>query len=222
MEANATLQELSVDASVMSALISVFFRHGRGGRRGGKLPVLAYSAPFFGGMCPSWQDARLPQAWCCPNLQYYESHWYAILPKSWVLDKERSIPLLCDYVVTLSPMCLPNSFMGWVGESHSIMTPTMLSPKVSARQVLSFPQRILKSMVHYQWLAPDFPAGAEYNHVGPNEFGLWKGNWTKTCQMQCTREEKLQNCISLQKSFCWGTQILAKLSGMKSSVDPDN
>merc|ERR1711935_1226575 len=47
-----------------------------------------------------------------------------------------------------------------------------------------------------------------------------KKDWALTCDPDWTKEDKEKKCLSFQET-AWGTDILAKLERIHSSVDPD-
>ena len=62
--------------------------------------------------------------------------------------------------------------------------------------------------------------GAEYNHIGSDEFGPLKDDHSTYCPSDLiTHAEREQMCVSVQE-HTWGTDGLAKLEAIKAKVDP--
>jgi hypothetical protein len=66
----------------------------------------------------------------------------------------------------------------------------------------------------------DFPGYIGGNHAGINTRGPLKSDWTKACPLEWTKEERDENCISLQE-IIWGTKTLKRLEAIKEIIDPN-
>jgi len=70
------------------------------------------------------------------------------------------------------------------------------------------------------WTGNSFPGGLCHNHASPDYATPLKKDWALTCDPDWTKEDKEKKCLSFQET-AWGTDILAKLERIHSSVDPD-
>jgi hypothetical protein len=133
---------------------------------------------------------------------------------------------LYEYVVR-SPFLAKSFYVlgGKTASSHDDMTSISTSQREGSFAIPTMEYSDLTAMlleqVYGNATGNDFPGGAEYNHIGPNEFGPLKDDWSKPCPMSWTRQERLQSCISIQESV-WGTTTLAKLEEIKKKVDPSH
>jgi len=70
------------------------------------------------------------------------------------------------------------------------------------------------------WSGKSFPGALCHNHVSLDFATPQKEDWALSCDPAWNKEEKEEKCLSFQET-AWGTDILAKLERIHSSVDPD-
>eukprot|EP00957_Ditylum_brightwellii_P140776 10723716-Ditylum_brightwellii.AAC.1 len=73
----------------------------------------------------------------------------------------------------------------------------------------------------YDFSGDNFPGYVRPKHAGPNTCGPLKNDWSTVCPLNMTKEERDEQCISLQEAI-WGSKTLAHLEAIKASIDPDN
>ena len=66
----------------------------------------------------------------------------------------------------------------------------------------------------------NFPSFQGSNHIGPQDMGPLKDDWTKVCPDEWTMEERDEKCVSIQETI-YGTKTLARLEAIKEAVDPN-
>ncbi|KAL3904669.1 MAG: hypothetical protein SGILL_009978, partial [Bacillariaceae sp.] len=220
-----SLQEAGVPVEVVPVMTQVFVVAGEAGDVVELNAVLLELNPPLGAGVPPGRMLDYPKPNVVPT--YYGSQWNAILPKSWLLQKEKSIPFLYDYA-TSSPLFARFFYVlgGRTATDQDQMNAVSINQRDGSFVIPMFgpeerTERLLTEIYGPVNGGEELPASAEFNHVGVNEFGPLKSDWTKPCPMALSREEKTEQCVSLQESV-WGTSNLAKLTEIKQSIDPNN
>ena len=70
------------------------------------------------------------------------------------------------------------------------------------------------------WTGDSFPGSLCHNHASLDYPTPLKEDWALTCDPDWTKGQREEKCLSYQET-AWGTDILAKLEKIHSSVDPD-
>jgi len=168
------------------------------------------------------------------TLPITKSFWSALFPTAWILSKS---PEVYQFLMkAASESCNVHVMGGNVAIASDGMTAVSQSERGAAFQTLvftnmgdwGFKQGELESLEKNvrAWLLPyqtadggnKFLGATEYNHISPDVVGPLKKDWTSPCPRDLTREERSNQCMSLQEAV-WGTDMLAKLESIKKEFD---
>jgi len=169
---------------------------------------------------PTWvPDAPYPV-----TIPYELYQWTALLPEDW-LHTPNASHVLMEFVKAGS-----GSFQYILGGEIARSSDGMSAVSEAYRQasfMVSLDGKTIPlfraSMEQYKgknsYEDSNFPGGTEYNHIGADEMGPLKSDWTKVCPDEWTMGQRNAKCVSLQESV-WGTQTLEKLENIKKQLDP--
>mmetsp|Transcript_19316 Transcript_19316/g.41262 ORF Transcript_19316/g.41262 Transcript_19316/m.41262 type:complete len:270 (-) Transcript_19316:156-965(-) len=159
-----------------------------------------------------------PTPYMFSNPKYFGTTTSLISTDVVLKKRDFFVPFLADSNKAGQPWCV---YGGAIANTHDQMT----AIPVNRREGGLYMHPITDALdLLLPLMFGDQDRGAFPGFVGHNHnvrHGPLKADWTKTCPLTFTKEEKDEFCISEQKAV-WGTELLVKLEKFKAEVDPDH
>jgi len=165
-----------------------------------------------------------------PSPAYYPDtlnrSWTANLPRSWLRNKTASFPVIANWIASTG-----QSGATYVLGGNTAFASDGMSAINELQRDAGFLIWISPTDDNTDWAgtfrasifqqASDYPGGTEYNHIGVNEVGPLRSNWSVSCPLYWSQEKKNSLCIPLVEAV-WGTTLAGELHNIKNTVDPNH